>query len=68
MQLSKLEVPSEIRDAVEPIKGDDEAIREYGIRQCTELCQKLLEAGVRLLVLYTLACMCRAIDKTHEFN
>jgi methylenetetrahydrofolate reductase (NADPH) len=51
VQLSKLEVPSEIRDAVEPIKGDDEAIREYGIRQCTELCQKLLEeAGVRLLL------------------
>jgi methylenetetrahydrofolate reductase (NADPH) len=55
VQLSKLEVPSEIRDAVEPIKGDDEAIREYGIRQCTELCQKLLEeAGAPGIHFYTL--------------
>ncbi|XP_062505232.1 methylenetetrahydrofolate reductase (NADPH)-like isoform X2 [Corticium candelabrum] len=54
VQLSKLEVPHEIRDAVEPIKHDDEAIREFGVIQCTKLCQELLDAGTPGIHFYTL--------------
>lgn len=46
MNLSKLEVPQEILDAIEPIKGNDEAIRNYGIHQAYQLCSQLLDSGV----------------------
>jgi methylenetetrahydrofolate reductase (NADPH) len=37
VKLSKLEVPDEIRQIVEPLSGNDDAIRNYGIHQCVEL-------------------------------
>ena len=37
VKLSKLEVPNEIRQIVEPLSGNDDAIRNYGIHQCVEL-------------------------------
>lgn len=47
VKLSKLEVPESIQRAIQPIKDDDEAIRDYGVKQCFELCKALLAKGVR---------------------
>ncbi|PAA49218.1 hypothetical protein BOX15_Mlig003569g1 [Macrostomum lignano] len=55
VKLSKLAVPDEIIRTIEPIKENDEAIRNYGIFQCTQLCRKLLESGeVHGIHFYTL--------------
>ena len=42
MKLSKLEVPQYILDDLEPIKNDDEAIREYGVKFAVNMCRELL--------------------------
>ena len=42
VKLSKLEVPQQIKDVIEPIKDNDAAIRNYGIEQAVSLCQELL--------------------------
>lgn len=46
VKLSQLEVPQDITDAVEAIKDDDEAIRKYGVKQATAMCQELLDSGL----------------------
>lgn len=45
VKLSRLEVPQEIIDAINPIKENDEAIRNFGIDHAVQLCKTLLEAG-----------------------
>jgi methylenetetrahydrofolate reductase (NADPH) len=52
--LCKTHVPQQIFDALEPIKNDDEAVKNYGVRLGIEMCQKLLNAGIRGLHFYTL--------------
>ena len=37
VKLSRLEVPQEILDAINPIKDNDEAIRNYGVHQAFEV-------------------------------
>ena len=55
VKLSRLEVPEEIINAIEPIKGNDEAIRNFGIDQAVCMCRELLNSGdVYGLHLYTL--------------
>ncbi|XP_065842527.1 methylenetetrahydrofolate reductase (NADPH)-like [Oscarella lobularis] len=54
VKLSKLEVPDSIQRAIQPIKDDDEAIRDYGVKQCHELCKALLEKGAPGIHFYTL--------------
>eukprot|EP00118_Oscarella_pearsei_P005553 m.25641 g.25641 ORF g.25641 m.25641 type:complete len:662 (+) comp28853_c0_seq4:64-2049(+) len=54
VKLSKLEVPDVIQQAILPIKDDDEAIREYGIQQCFQLCKALLDYGAPGIHFYTL--------------
>ncbi|CAL1538142.1 unnamed protein product, partial [Lymnaea stagnalis] len=54
VKLSKLEVPPEILNAIQPFKDNDEAIRKYGIDQSVEMCKTLLNAGVYGLHFYTL--------------
>ena len=55
VKLSKLEVPQEILDAINPIKDNDEAIRNFGVDQATLLCKVLLGSGqVHGLHFYTL--------------
>ncbi|XP_066915581.1 methylenetetrahydrofolate reductase (NADPH)-like [Clytia hemisphaerica] len=55
VKLSKLEVPQEIMDVLEPMKNDDEAIRKYGVKQATEMCRELLQSDdVPGLHFYTL--------------
>uniref|UniRef100_W5L444 Methylenetetrahydrofolate reductase (NADPH) n=1 Tax=Astyanax mexicanus TaxID=7994 RepID=W5L444_ASTMX len=55
VKLSKLEVPEEIMQVIEPIKDNDAAIRNYGIQQAVEMCRVLLASGdVSGLHFYTL--------------
>ncbi|XP_074236160.1 methylenetetrahydrofolate reductase (NADPH) isoform X4 [Saimiri boliviensis] len=46
VKLSKLEVPQEIKDVIEPIKDNDAAIRNYGIELAVCLCRELLASGL----------------------
>uniref|UniRef100_W5MEH5 Methylenetetrahydrofolate reductase (NADPH) n=2 Tax=Lepisosteus oculatus TaxID=7918 RepID=W5MEH5_LEPOC len=46
VKLSKLEVPEEIKQVIEPIKDNDAAIRNYGIDQAVGMCRVLLKSGV----------------------
>ncbi|XP_044138018.1 methylenetetrahydrofolate reductase [Bufo gargarizans] len=55
VKLSKLEVPQEITDVIEPIKDNDAAIRNYGIDLVVSMCRELLDSGlVHGLHFYTL--------------
>eukprot|EP01128_Nolandella_sp_AFSM9_P010224 TRINITY_DN7037_c0_g1_i1.p1 TRINITY_DN7037_c0_g1~~TRINITY_DN7037_c0_g1_i1.p1 ORF type:complete len:841 (-),score=260.30 TRINITY_DN7037_c0_g1_i1:78-2600(-) len=47
-------LPQSILDDLEPIKDDDRAVQQYGVKQCAEMCQKLLDGGVPGLHFYTL--------------
>jgi len=53
-KMCSLELPPEIVAAVEPIKHDDAAIKEFGIEYATKLCRELLAGGVPGLHFYTL--------------
>ena len=39
-------MPQEIIDSINPIKDNDEAIRNYGIEHATQICRELLSSGV----------------------
>lgn len=43
-KLSKLEVPQEILDSLLSFKDDDEAVRQFGISYCSEMCRQLLDS------------------------
>jgi len=45
VKLSKLEVPQEIQDVVTPLKGNDDAIRNYGIHHCAQIIRELFISG-----------------------
>lgn len=45
-KLSQLELPQDLKDIIESIKDNDEAIRKYGIHQATQMCKELLSSGV----------------------
>ena len=46
VKLSKLEVPEEIIKVIQPLKDNDEAIRNYGIHQAVTMIRSLLQSGV----------------------
>ena len=50
----RTKVPPHVWDEITPIQGDDEAVKAYGIRLCTNMCKTLMEAGVRGFHFYTL--------------
>lgn len=50
----KTMVPRHILDTVEAIKDNDEAVKAYGISLGTMMCQRLLQAGVPGVHMYTL--------------
>ncbi|KAJ3083134.1 hypothetical protein HK102_001235 [Quaeritorhiza haematococci] len=52
--LCKTYVPKEIHDALEPIKDDDKAVKEYGVKLAIDMCTKLRENGVKGFHFYTL--------------
>lgn len=53
--MTKLDVPKEILACIEPIKNNDEAIRNFGVQTCIDLCRTLLHTGkVHGIHFYTL--------------
>ncbi len=46
VKLSKLSIPPEILEKIEPIKSNDEAIRNYGIHQAVEMVKSLFQSGI----------------------
>ncbi|KAI9017710.1 methylenetetrahydrofolate reductase-domain-containing protein [Gaertneriomyces semiglobifer] len=52
--LCKTYVPPEIHAALEPIKDDDKAVKEYGVKLAVDMCNKMKDAGVRGFHFYTL--------------
>ena len=55
VRLSKLQVPEEIQRVVQPLKGNDDAIRNYGVYQATSMIKDLFASGYGVGVhLYTL--------------
>jgi len=46
VKLSRLEVPQEVIDDINPIKDNDEAIRNYGVDQTVKMAKELFESGV----------------------
>ncbi|XP_013792561.2 methylenetetrahydrofolate reductase-like [Limulus polyphemus] len=55
VKLSKLKVPEEIITAIKPIRGNDEAIRRFGVNYAVQLCQEILSSGMAPgLHIYTL--------------
>lgn len=46
VKLSKLQIPQEILEKIEPIKNNDEAIRNYGVHQAVEMIKALFKSGV----------------------
>lgn len=52
--LSKTLVPQYILDDLEPIKDDDQAVKDYGVKLGIEMCKRLNEGGVKGFHFYTL--------------
>jgi len=49
-----IKVPQKIRNDLEPIKSNDEKVREYGVNLCAKMCRELIELGAPGLHFYTL--------------
>lgn len=47
-------VPDKVWQDLEPIREDDEAVKEYGVQLCAQMCRTLTEAGVPGFHFYTL--------------
>lgn len=47
-------VPANIWEDLDPIKDDDEAVKEYGVKLCFSICQRLSSVGVKGFHFYTL--------------
>lgn len=52
--LCRTSVPSEIRAELDAVKNDDQAVREYGVKQAVDMCLKLKNAGIQGFHFYTL--------------
>lgn len=50
----KTNVPESLTQAIEPIKNDDEKVREFGVEFGIQQCQELIDGGVRFLHFYTM--------------
>jgi len=53
-KMCDIPIPQNIVDAIESIKDDDAAVKEFGVQYAYEMCKTLLEAGVVGLHFYTL--------------
>ena len=47
-------MPPSLSDALEPLKGDDEKVRNFGVDFGVQQCQELMEGGCRFLHFYTM--------------
>ncbi|KAJ3312573.1 hypothetical protein HDV04_002890 [Boothiomyces sp. JEL0838] len=52
--LCKTKVPQYIYDDLEPIKDDDQAVKDYGVKMMIDMCNRLHEAGQQGFHFYTL--------------
>lgn len=52
--MCKTLVPAEILEALEPIKDDDAAVKEYGVKLAVSMCRKLMDNGILGFHFYTL--------------
>ena len=50
----RTKVPEKIWNDILPIQGDDEAVKAYGIKLCTDMCKTLQASGVKGFHFYTL--------------
>ena len=50
----KSKVPDRIWSDLLPFREDDEAVKAFGIKLCSEMCRELLEQGVPGFHFYTL--------------
>jgi len=50
----KSKVPDKIWEDIAPFREDDDAIKAYGVKLCTEMCEELLEKGSPGFHFYTL--------------
>lgn len=50
----KTNVPEFLSQSIEPIKSDDEKVREFGVEFGIKQCQELIDGGVRFLHFYTM--------------
>ncbi|KAJ2750087.1 methylenetetrahydrofolate reductase (NAD(P)H) met13 [Coemansia aciculifera] len=53
-ELCRIEVPQEIWNRLEPIKDDDQAIKDYGIEVAVDMINKMKAGGVRGFHFYTI--------------
>ncbi len=53
-EFTGIKVPNQIKKALEPIKSDDEKVREFGVDLCARMCRELFEIGAPGLHFYTL--------------
>lgn len=54
IKMCKPKMPKEMKDALELVKDNEEAMVEYGIRMGTEMCKKILAHGIKTLHFYTI--------------
>ncbi|CAI2359750.1 unnamed protein product [Moneuplotes crassus] len=52
--LCQTRVPKSISDRLEEVKHDDSKVKEFGVDLTVEMCQELMEKGVKFLHFYTL--------------
>ncbi|KAI8825041.1 methylenetetrahydrofolate reductase-domain-containing protein [Fimicolochytrium jonesii] len=52
--MCKTFVPQFILDDLEPIKEDDKAVKDYGVKLAVDMCNKMKEEGIRGFHFYTL--------------
>jgi methylenetetrahydrofolate reductase (NADPH) len=50
----EIKIPQKFLSALEPISGDDMAVRQKGTELVADMCQKMVDAGVRHLHFYTM--------------
>lgn len=50
----EINVPPQFLEQLEPIKGDDVQVREVGTQLVADMCQKILDSGVKHLHFYTM--------------
>merc|ERR1719191_1948100 len=63
--LCKTKVPPEIHARLEPVKENEEGVKDVGVQLCIEQCKELLEKGTPGLHFYTLnleTSVCRIIE------
>lgn len=50
----KTKIPDALREGLEAVKDNEDAVKEFGVQVCTDMCRRLLDAGAPGLHIYTL--------------